>query len=92
MSGLLLVQELYEACNRQDCKTKRLTFSPNVEGYSSSFVFSVEDDDLEIVIFKSTIKKIFQECHEIFEEVIQFSGEYSELFFVRAFLTFQQRH
>lgn len=69
-----LIKELFQTCINNDFPYKRLTFSPDIEGYSSNFLFSREGEGLEIIIFKSTMKKIFKESHEKLETILPFDN------------------
>lgn len=73
MPDVSLIKELFTSCTNNDYSKKRLTFSPDVPEFNSNFLFVVDEQDgqsLEIIVFKSTIKKIFKESHEYFEHVL----------------------
>lgn len=72
--SLLLAKELFQACTNSDYAKKRLTFAPDVDGYNSSFLYSLEGDQLEIIIFKSTAKKMFKECHDLLNNNLPFEN------------------
>lgn len=69
-----LTKELYQGCTNFIYRERRIQFAGKdsiFESYSTNYLFASDDSDiLEIMIFKNTIIKLFNECRPILKEYL----------------------
>ncbi|CDR39651.1 CYFA0S03e05754g1_1 [Cyberlindnera fabianii] len=71
MTGLPITREFLYGCVNRGYNARRLILMPDMPDQSTPFVYNNDDETLEIVMFKSTFKEIFNECHPKLDKFLQ---------------------
>jgi hypothetical protein len=76
---LPITKEFFQSCTNRAYSERRLQFAPRNSAYEthrSPFLYTSENDVLEIMIFKRTIGQMVQECHPILESYLASSQKF----------------